>query len=154
MRYRLYQASDFEFLYAVEEICFEPPFRFSRAYMRQLIGNPHSATWVAEEGDQLIGFAIVEWAPPPSALVAYLQTLEVVPDRRGQGIGSELLRHVEESARAANAGSIWLHVDSENPAAIHLYQSHGYVGRGREEHYYARNRPALVYAKPLKRSRA
>ena len=40
MLYRLYQPGDFAALYAVEELCFEPPFRFSRAYMRQLIAKP------------------------------------------------------------------------------------------------------------------
>jgi len=49
MLYRLYQPADFAQLYAVEEICFQPPFRFSRALMRKLIANSSSATWIAEE---------------------------------------------------------------------------------------------------------
>ncbi len=49
MLYRLYQPGDFPALYAVEELCFEPPFRFSRTYMRQLIESPNAATWIAEE---------------------------------------------------------------------------------------------------------
>jgi hypothetical protein len=48
MHYRLYQPADFAALYAVEELCFEAPFRFSRALMRKLIANPNSATWIAE----------------------------------------------------------------------------------------------------------
>ena len=150
MEIRLYKPADFPFLYAVEELCFERLFRFSRAYMRQLIESPDSATWIAEEGAELIGFSIVEWPAEQNELTAYIKTLEVHPAFRGRGIGTELLVRAEESARMAEAHIIALHVDVENAAAIHLYESRGYARRGREEHYYARHRAAFVYAKPLK----
>jgi [ribosomal protein S18]-alanine N-acetyltransferase len=145
--YRLYQSTDFAQLYAVEEFCFAPPFRFSRAYMRQLTQSPQAATWIAEDDAELLGFAIVEWGD--DARNAYIQTVEVTPARRGQGMGGELLRHIEDSARAAGATSIWLHVDVENSVAIRLYESRGYARQGREEHYYARHRAAFIYAKQL-----
>jgi [ribosomal protein S18]-alanine N-acetyltransferase len=147
--YRLYAPGDFAALYAVEELCFEPPFRFSRWYMRQLVRSASGATWIAEEGGELIGFAIVEWGQGAEQNSAYIQTIEVTPLRRGLGTGSELLRRVESSAGAAGARRIWLHVDAENSAAIRLYEGRGYVHQGREEHYYARHRAALVYAKLL-----
>lgn len=149
MRYRLYQSGDFAALYAVEELCFAPPFRFSRAYMRQLVQSRNSATWIAEEEGELIGFAIVEWAPSENVITAYIQTIEVTPGRRGQGIGGELLRRIEDSARAAGTTTIRLHVDAENSAAIRLYKGRGYVRQGREEHYYARHRAAFIYCKTL-----
>ena len=149
MEYRLYIPTDFPALYAVEELCFEPPFRFSRAYMRQLIQSADTATWVAPQDAELIGFSIVELSAGQNELTAYIQTLEVHPAFRGRGIGAELLVRAEESARAAGACSIALHVDTENVAAIHLYESRGYARQGREEHYYARHRAAFVYAKPL-----
>ena len=152
MHYRLYQAADFEPLYAIEEACFQPPLRFPRRYMRQLVTSPRAAAWVAEDERAMAGFAIVEWLKAPDASVAYIETLEVVPGRRGQGIGGELLRRMEDSARAAGASIIWLHVDAENAAAIRLYEAHGYEPQGREENFYAEQRPALVYAKSLLRA--
>ena len=153
MLYRLYQPADFAALYTLEELCFQPPVRYSRAWMRQLIANPNSATWIAEknagENKTMAGFAIVEWTTMPKGTVAYIQTIEVHPESRRRGIAAELLRRTEDSARAAGARSIWLHVDVENAAAIQLYRSRGYAQRGREEHYYARHRPAFVYARPL-----
>ena len=151
MLYRLYQPGDFAALYAVEEICFQPPFRFSRAYMRQLVESAASATWIAEEELELAGFAIVGWKkePPSGASIAYIETVEVAPQHRGLGIASELMRRVEDSARSAGAASIWLHVDVENSVAIHMYESRGYARKGREEHFYARHRAAFVYSKPL-----
>jgi ribosomal protein S18 acetylase RimI-like enzyme len=149
MFYRLYQPGDFSALYAVEELCFAPAFRFSRTYMRQLIESADSATWIAEEDAVLIGFSVVEWSTGQSEVAAYIQTLEVHPAFRGRGIGAELLSRAESSASAAGARSIALHVDVENAAAIHLYESRRYARQGREEHYYARHRAAYVYEKPL-----
>jgi len=149
VRYRLYQPGDFAALYAVEELCFEPPFRFSRGYMRQLVRSGNSATWIAEENSELIGFAVVEWTSSEEKTSAYIETIEVTQSRRGQGIGTELLRQVEGSAEAAGAGAIWLHVDAENTAAICLYESRGYLRQSREEHFYARHRAAFVYGKKL-----
>lgn len=149
MLYRPYKPGDFAQLYAVEELCFQPPFRFSRGYMRQLVGSSEAATWIAEEDTQLAGFAIVDWSTESGELAAYIQTVEVAPAFRGQGAGSELMRLVEDSAQNAGARTIWLHVDAENAAAIRLYQARGYAKLGREEHYYARNRPALIYSKRI-----
>jgi ribosomal-protein-alanine N-acetyltransferase len=149
MLYRLYTPPDFPALYAVEEICFAPPFRFARSYMRQLVESPGSATWIAEDGLELIGFSIVEWTIGSSESTAYIQTLEVHPGWRGRGTGAELLGRAEASARAAGAKTIGLHVDAENAAAIHLYEGQGYTRQGRQEHYYARHRAAFIYRKPL-----
>jgi [ribosomal protein S18]-alanine N-acetyltransferase len=159
MNYRLYQPADFAALYAVEELCFDAPFRFSRPLMRKLIANPNSATWIAEtlaaekkiagKNPELAGFAIVDWAIVPKGTVAYIQTIEVNPASRRQGIASELLRLSEVSALVVGATAIWLHVDVENSVAMHLYEGRGYARKGREEHFYARNRAAFIYAKSL-----
>jgi [ribosomal protein S18]-alanine N-acetyltransferase len=159
MNYRLYQPGDFAQLYAVEELCFAQPFRFSPELMRKLIANPSSATWIAEtmtaekgiaeENSKLAGFAIVDWATVPKGTVAYIQTIEVNPASRRQGIARELLRLSEVSALVVGATAIWLHVDVENTAAMHLYEGRGYARKGREEHFYARNRAAFIYAKSL-----
>ena len=149
MLYRLYQPADFAALYALEEICFQPPIRYSLAWMRQLIANPSSATWIAEENKTMAGFAIVEWTTVSKGAVAYIQTIEVHPALRRRGIAGGLLGRAENSACAAGAVAIWLHVDQENSAAIRLYESRGYKRKGRKSTYYARHRPAFVYAKPL-----
>jgi ribosomal protein S18 acetylase RimI-like enzyme len=149
MFFRLYKSGDFAHLYAIEELCFQPPFRFSRTYLHQLVQSEAAATWIAEPGGVIAGFAVVEWALGADAAEAYIQTIEVAPDHRRQSIGNELLRRLEGSAQAAGARSIWLHVDAENEPAIKLYEAHGYRRESREEHYYARSRAAFIYRKPL-----
>ena len=152
MLYRLFQPADFAQLYAIEEICFQPPLRFSRAYMRRLVDSPTTATWIAEENRQLDGFAIVDLEASSDPRAAYIQTLEVMPDSRRRGVGAELLRRIESSAFEAGVRTIWLHVDTENSSAIRLYEAHGYTRQGREEHFYARHRPAFIHRKTIKSS--
>lgn len=149
MNYRLFQREDFHDLYAIEELCFKPPQRFTRHYMRQLISSSDAATWIAKKNGHMAGFAIVEWAQQITGIVAYIATIEVLPEQRGGGIGAELLRRLEGSANAERAIQIWLHVDMENTAAIRLYERSGYRNTDRADHYYARNRPAAIYLKNL-----
>ncbi|HEY1895123.1 MAG TPA: N-acetyltransferase [Terracidiphilus sp.] len=149
MHYRLYRPADFAQFYAIEETCFQPPVRFSRRYLRQIIEKGNSATWVADEDGSVAGFSVADFTTEFDRTFAYIQTIEVAPAYRKQGIGTELLRRMEDSARGAGATVIWLHVDAANNAAIHLYQAHGYRHQGRQEHYYDRGRAADVYMKPL-----
>jgi ribosomal-protein-alanine N-acetyltransferase len=147
MLYRPYQPADFQQLYAVEEACFVPPFRFSRSYMRQVIASPNAATWMAEEDGAIAGFAVVEWDLGSIEPKAYIQTIEVLPRFRRMGVAGELMRRLEDSATQAGASLIWLHVDAENSAALRLYEAQGYACQGREENFYPRGRAALIYSK-------
>lgn len=149
MLYRQYKPEDFAALYAIEEVCFLPPHRFSRAYMRLIIRNADAATWIAEDKGRMVGFGIAEWAEEAAGLVAYVQTLEVLPEARGRGVGGELLGRLEGSALEAGAIAVWLHVDAANDAAIRLYERIGYRRGGTEKDFYGRGRAGLVYAKRL-----
>jgi ribosomal protein S18 acetylase RimI-like enzyme len=150
MFFRPYTPVDFPALYAIEELCFQPPIRFSRVYMQRLVASVDSATWVAEEDSEFAGFAVVEWyGEAVAGRVAYIQTIEVAPAFRCRGIASELLRRAENSARNVGASLIWLHVESTNETAIRLYRAHGFNHQGHENHYDARGRNAEIYLKRL-----
>jgi ribosomal-protein-alanine N-acetyltransferase len=151
MNYRLYKPEDFEAVYGIEELCFQPPMTFGRRYMRWLVQAQNAATWVAEGDGDLAGFAIVEWTQAIHEVSAYIQTIEVLPQMRGQGVARELLKHMEGSAQVVGASVIWLHVDVENWAAIRLYETHDFERAGNEENYYAPGRGAYVYRKQLKK---
>jgi ribosomal protein S18 acetylase RimI-like enzyme len=161
--YRLYTPQDFDALYAIEKLCFDPIFRFDRRTMQRLIQRPNAVTWIAEEDGHLAGFAVAECSSMgrksgvpsdvslsqggKSGITAYIQTIEVLPEARGLGIGSEMLCRIEESARHAGAVLIWLHVEAANAAAIRLYEAQGYLCEGRQENYYPLGRAALIYVK-------
>lgn len=149
VNYRLYRPDDFADLYAIEKVCFRPPLRFSRRYLRQIVVGPDSMTWIAEQAGKRAGFAVVEWQSAEGSTGGYIQTIEVLPEYRRRGVGLELLRRIEASASVRGASFIWLHVDAENENALRLYRSNGYECRGREANYYERSRAADIYVKLL-----
>lgn len=149
VEYRLFRPDDFAALYAIEEVCFDPPHRFSRVYMRQLIAQRHTVTWVALREQKLCAFGVVECAEEADGLAGYVQTLEVLPEFRGHGIGGELLRLLGDSARAAGARILWLHVNAANHAAIRVYERDGYRAKEKKENYYGRGHAALILVKEL-----
>ncbi|MDE3200645.1 MAG: GNAT family N-acetyltransferase [Acidobacteriota bacterium] len=147
MNYRLFTADDFDALYAIEEICFQPPLRFERPYMAELIRAKNSATWIAEADRVMVGFAIVDWRTTSRGILAYVPTIEVLPAYRGLGVGRELLRLLEQSAQEAGAFAIGLHVDVQNTEAIRLYESQAYVRLGMDRDFYGQGRAAYMYKK-------
>lgn len=149
MNYRPYHRQDFPRLYAIEEVCFQAQFRFPPRHLRRLLESPGTITWIAEQDGQMAGFSIADCEWESGGLVAYIQTIEVLPERRAQGIGSELLRRIEDSALEIGAQSIWLHVEPQNSGAIRLYEAHGYSCEGRKDQYYPQGRAALIYRKVL-----
>ena len=76
--------------------------------------NQHSLGWVcARQHHTLVGFVNLAW---DGAAHAFLLDTLVAATARGQGIGTNLVRHAAEHARAA--GCAWLHVDFEE----HLHE--------------------------------
>lgn len=147
MLYRLYRPEDFAQLYVIEQVCFQPPFRFASSYMRRVVESSNSATWIAEAESEMAGFAIIEWTEEEGQIIAYIETIEVAPAQRHRGIATELLQRVESSAWAAGAQALWLHVAEGNVSAISLYRAHGYLLQGREVDYYAPGLNAFIYSK-------
>jgi RimJ/RimL family protein N-acetyltransferase len=62
----------------------------------------------------------------------------LLPEARGQGFGSALLRWAQESAVEAGAAGIDLHVLLVNPRAQRLYRSLGFQDEGEPEGYHQR----------------
>ena len=55
-----------------------------------------------------------------------VQNIYVVPESRGEGVGSTLLRSAEESLFESGADAISLEVMADNDDARRFYQRHGY----------------------------
>jgi ribosomal protein S18 acetylase RimI-like enzyme len=56
----------------------------------------------------------------------WVYSVVIQDERRGRGLGRAAMRHAEDVARAAGAGSIGLNVFAPNEAAKRLYESLGY----------------------------
>ena len=56
----------------------------------------------------------------------YVSNVAVCPAQRGRGTGTALLKASEDEARRRGCSSMALDVETENTAAVHLYQRMGY----------------------------
>jgi GNAT superfamily N-acetyltransferase len=74
------------------------------------LAERHSLGWVvAREGTALVGFVNVLW---DGLVHAWIQDVMVASDAGRRGIGTRLVGHARDGARAA--GCEWLHVDFED----------------------------------------
>lgn len=86
---------------------------------------------VAVEDDQVVGFGVLVLAQPPAwpamRHIPQMVDLYVKPERRSRGIGTCMIRTMEQLAAAAGSDAILLGVDPEsNARALALYQRLGY----------------------------
>lgn len=93
---------------------------------------------IAESGGHSVGVAVA-WISPVSKLErtenkptmpGYLSDLAVLPEWRGKGIGTRLLREVERRFRKAGCDVMTLGVFGANVGAFRLYEREGYAVRG------------------------
>lgn len=56
----------------------------------------------------------------------YVSEIRVKEEYRRRGIGSQMLRMVEDKAREQGLGAIYLHAEANNPEAIRFYKTAGY----------------------------
>ena len=141
-------AADIPAMYALDLLCFEPPFRFDLRTMRRYASAPGAIVCIAEQGTALAGFVIVNVV---RGAMAYVTTLDVHPGLRRDGLGRTLMAAVEAAAVQANLREMRLHVSLENEAAIRFYQSIGFERHSPARDFYGEDRHGWIYRKALAR---
>ena len=88
--------------------------------------------YVALDGERIVG--AVRTRPQKKDL--YIHTIAVDPPQQGTGVGSWLLRRIDEVARASGLSGLSLETAEMAVANIRLYRRHGFeiVSRGPPDH--------------------
>ncbi len=159
MYLRSYKAEDLPGMFALDEVCFDAPFRFSSGMMRrmasmknaivQLVCEAGSPEACDDSREHLLGFCIVHLDRRKTGVFGYVVTLDVDPAARRQGIAAMLMQITEEAAAAGGATAMRLHVYAGNPRAIRLYERSGYMLARAAKDFYGPGLDALVYVKLL-----
>lgn len=140
---REYCPSDVLALFRLDQVCFEPRFRFSLHAMRDFAEAPNAVSVVAEVEGAVVGFAIGEVVGD----VCYLVTIDVDPGCRRSGLAGSMMGWIAEKAWAMGARRMELHVFVGNAAAIRFYERLGFVVVGAEPGFYGDGVDALCYAR-------
>ena len=139
-------------MYALDVICFDERFRFSRSAMLKFAEAKKARVAIAEDGETIAGFAIVHLERVLRVPVAYVVTLDVAPEFRRQGVAGELMLRLEEEARSAGCVEMVLHVFPGNGEAIRFYERAGYERSGVARKFYGAAGDAWVYRRQLRES--
>ncbi len=98
---------------------------------RSRLGLPGSHNVVALRDGTPVGMAT--GAPDEDGSGAELISMWVAPSARGTGVADALVERVERWAASAGAPVLRLAVAEDNPAAVRLYDRHGFADTGRTE---------------------
>lgn len=105
---------------------------------------------VAEAGGEIVAYAGLMCIEP----IADVQTIAVVPEFEGKGIGSAILTELIDEARRRRAEDVLLEVRADNPRAQQLYLRFGFEQIHVRPRYYRDGTDALIMRLQLKESGA
>ncbi len=145
LQLRPYQADDFETLYQMDQVCYERGIAYSRRTLREFLGMPGAATWVALAGADVAGFLIALC----DASQGHIVTLDVAPTERRRGVGSALVAKAEREMAATGVRVVELETAVDNAPAILFWQKHGYRAAGIYRRYYRNRTDAFWMVKTL-----
>jgi GNAT superfamily N-acetyltransferase len=89
--------------------------------------RPLAQALLAEDASEAVGFALYfpYFSPYPGVPAMFLELLYVVPERRGRGVGTALLRRVAKTAVEQGAGRLEWGVLKMNRPCIEFYRRLG-----------------------------
>jgi ribosomal protein S18 acetylase RimI-like enzyme len=142
---RLYQPSDFETLYRMDQVCFPKGIAYGRFELKIYLCSEGSHCLLAEVAGKVAGFILTE----QSAEEGHVITLDVLEAYRRQAIGSLLLATAEQETASRGGKQMYLETATTNKAAIAFWKKHGYREVAKIGNYYGRGLDAFQMRKQL-----
>lgn len=131
---RQMEEGDLDQVCAIEEETFSMP--WSRKSFRDTISYYHTLFLVAELDGEIAGYC----GCYQSLEEAEITNIAVRRQLRGHGIGRRLLMELMRLGKEQGAFAYTLEVRVSNQAAIHLYESLGFVSFGIRKNFYEKPR--------------
>jgi ribosomal-protein-alanine N-acetyltransferase len=147
---RSYTPEDFETLYEIDQVCYEPAIAYSRRELSTYLRFPGADCVLVEAAVKVVGFCLTSRQGPRGHII----TIDVLEEFRRRGIGAALLAEAERRLAANRVLEIGLETETSNQSAIAFWQKHGYRTRGVWKGYYPGGRDAFAMSKSLATSAA
>lgn len=148
MEIREYRPSDFKRLYEIDHSAFSEDIAYSRLEMQFYLRSRKCRTLVAEDAGEIVGFVI---GCSEARKLGHIITIDVIPHRQRQHIGSRLLAEIERWLWQQGIEAIYLETPIDDAGARGFYDKHGYFVFERFEGYYNGSLDAWVMMKTAKR---
>jgi ribosomal protein S18 acetylase RimI-like enzyme len=121
------------------------PQAWSAARVVRHIRSKESVVLVAKSGDQMMGFAVMEFGENS----AHLSLFAVSTLARRRGIGQRMLEWLHETAITAGTFLISLELRAANSTAFKFYTAMGYRQSGYRPRYYSGREDAICMSRNL-----
>ena len=130
---RVASESDLSEIMEIEKACFGSD-AWSKPTMRSELLAPHTHYVVAHDDKKILGYAGL--SKPPSSESADIQTIAVLDQHRGKGLGRALMQNLLDYASTKSVTEVLLEVREDRPVPKALYESLGFLSIDRRENYY------------------
>jgi len=133
---------DLSEVHRIEVLSFKYPYTYS--YLKALYLLSPNLFYVAEVDGKVIGYVVglIELGS-----IGHIISIAVHPGWRRKGIGSKLLKKIEDEFKRKGIKSFILEVEITNKPAISLYKKHGYRVIDVIKGYYPGGEDAYVMVK-------
>ncbi|GAA4074083.1 ribosomal protein S18-alanine N-acetyltransferase [Actinomadura miaoliensis] len=134
VRLRVMTAADLPAVMRLERLLF-PEDAWSEEMLRgELADQPRTRHYVVAEDDDgaVVGYAGLAAAGGQ----ADVQTIAVLPERQGEGVGAALLTELLDEADRRGGEAVFLEVRADNDRARRLYERFGFRRVGLRRRYY------------------
>ena len=118
---------------AIEAVCFSEPWS-EQAYVEACEKENYLYLAAVDESGHAVGMCGLIIGP----FEAEVMNVAVHPDYRGQGIAQKLMTALMEAGASRGVKEYTLEVRVSNVGAIHVYESHGFVGEGIRPGFYSK----------------
>jgi ribosomal protein S18 acetylase RimI-like enzyme len=107
-----------------------------RQLYAELLAKPDTVLLLASAGDALVGYGLAHvmpveetWVPDTwvtGPRIGEIESLAVLPEHRGRGLGTELLDRLERELREQGVADVVIGVLPGNEGAVRMYERRGY----------------------------
>lgn len=127
---RTMEEKDCQAVANLEQQCFTVPWSF--ASIKQSFASPNGYFFVAEKGEQIVGYIGMMRAESEGDIL----NIAVSTQNRRQGIGTHLMEYLLHFAQENGIETLFLEVRESNKGAITLYENQKWEKIGVRKHYY------------------
>jgi ribosomal-protein-alanine N-acetyltransferase len=141
---RVMRFEDLDGVVEIERRSFPNP--WPRFFFEKDLESGNTVAFVAENDGRIIGYALGSCID----VELHITNIAVAEDHQRHGLGSRMLRKMEEVAIERGCGFAYLEVRTTNVAAISMYRNKGYDILYTRKRYYIDGNDAYVMHKELR----